>query len=131
MPCRYSASAFQFPSPYISPEPPPAVEGFFVEGFFIEGFFVAREAVFPEERFAGLFGEVFDRALDAFGRALDFLRGFAALRDDGREDFEEVVFFFAAPRAAADFRPVFFARLELFDLPAALPAAFFFFFFAT
>ena len=123
MPCRYSASAFQFPSPYISPEAPPAV-----------GFFVARGAVFPEERFAGLFGEAFDRALDAFGRALDFLRGFAALRDDereDREDFEDVFFFFAAPRAAADFRPVFFARLELFDLPAALPAAFFFFFFAT
>jgi hypothetical protein len=52
---------------------------------------------------------------------------FAVLRDDEREDFEDV-FFFAAPRAAEDFRPVFFARPELFDLPAALPAAFFFFF---
>jgi hypothetical protein len=62
--------------------------------------------------------------LDAFGRALDFLRGFAALRDDEREDFDDV-FFFAAPRAAEDFRLVFFARPELLDLAA------FFFFFAT
>ena len=63
----------------------------------------------------------------AFGRALDFLRGFAVLREAEREDFE-AVFFFAAPLAAEDFRPVFFARPELLDLPEALPAAVFFFF---
>ena len=77
-------------------------------------------------RFAAIFGEAFDRGLDAFGRTLDFLRGFAAFRDDEREDFEDA-FFLDVPRAA-DFRPVFLALPELFDFPAALPAAFFFFF---
>ncbi|MDQ6894507.1 MAG: hypothetical protein M3167_17755 [Acidobacteriota bacterium] len=103
----------------------------------VEEDFFAREAAVPDEDFAeglffaGLFEEVFDRELEVLG----FLRTVADLRDDEREreDFEDVFFFdFDAPRAAADFRPVFLARLELFDLLAALPAAFFFFvFFAT
>jgi hypothetical protein len=111
----------------------------------VEADFFAREAAVPDEDFVelffvGLFEEAPERELGALDRELDalvFLRAVAGLRDDEREDFEDVfffdapVFFFDALRAAADFRPVFLARLELFDLPAALPAAFFFFFFAT
>lgn len=83
----------------------------------VEAGFFALEAAgfFAVERFA----EAFERDFDA----PDFRA--AGLRDDEREDFED--FFFEAPRAAEDFRPVFFAPPARFDLPAALFAAFFFF----
>jgi hypothetical protein len=76
---------------------------------------------FEEEDFED---EAFDD--DAFEEERDFeeARDFDGRDFDGR-DFEED--FFDDARDAEDFRPVFFARPELFDLPAALPAAFFFF----
>jgi hypothetical protein len=101
--------------------------------------FLEREAVDPEGRELDELDderelEAFARELDPFARELeplDFLAAVEDLREDDRDDFVDEDFFFAAlffdaPRDAEDFRPVFFARPELFDLPAAFPAAFFF-----
>ena len=71
------------------------------------------------------------RAEDRFEEdAFEEERDFEEVRDFDGRDFEERDFeedFFDEARDAEDFRPVFFARPEVFDLPAALPAAFFFF----
>ncbi|HYK42573.1 MAG TPA: hypothetical protein VE007_09290 [Thermoanaerobaculia bacterium] len=120
------------PSPYISPVPPalrdepflelePDPEGRALDE--LDDLDAVRELEdLPRE------AAVFPRELEP----LDFLLAVDDLREDDRDDFDDEDFFFdalffAAPRDAEDLPPVFFARPELFDLPAAFPAAFFFF----
>jgi hypothetical protein len=114
------------PSPYISPDAPAAPAA--REDFVLVG---EAEAFEPVERFAALGRAAVEVRLDREVDRLEDLRAVEDFRDEDRafeddRDFD-AVFFFEAPRDAGDFRPVFFARPELFDLPAALPAAFFFF----
>lgn len=125
-PWRYSASAFQFPSPNISPGAP-AIRDFalFVPDP-IDRFALEADPLDALRAGEDLRADGRDFEEDAFEDERDFeeVRDFAG-RDFEERDFEED--FFDEARDAEDFRPVFFARPELFDLPAALPAAFFFF----